>query len=263
MKRLVFAVATALMFASASVFALQGGPKKPPKPTAPAAKSKPTTPAASAKPKTVTSKPSSPKTVTSKPTTKTVAAPLHAQSSKPVKADKPTVTAKADSKSLKADSKLTADSKKTERKSATVSETTLPPGTELTPLQQKLVKNTNLASKLESRLPAGTNLLTACDGFRNLGQFVAAVNVSNNLNIPFEKLKTLMVKEHKSLGQAIQVLRPGSSGTIEAQRAEYDARGLIAQTERDVQVTGTTTTSKTKTKPAKPGATPRAAGGRP
>ena len=120
----------------------------------------------------------------------------------------------------------------------------------LTPIQQKVLKNTNLASKLQSRLPAGTNILTAADGFRNLGQFVAAVNVSNNLGIPFSELKTKMVTENKSLGQSIQALKPVSSPTIEAQRAEYDAVSLIADSERALMVAATAA-QKTKTKPRK------------
>ena len=116
----------------------------------------------------------------------------------------------------------------------------------LTPVQQKLTKNTNLASKLQSRLPAGTDLMKAADGFRNLGQFVAAVNVSNNLDIPFTRLKTQMVEENLSLGQAIQKLKPTASGTVEAQRAEYDAQGMIYQSEQQNTTTTTTTTSSKK-----------------
>jgi hypothetical protein len=116
----------------------------------------------------------------------------------------------------------------------------------LTPVQQKLTKNTNLAGKLQSRLPPGTDLMKAADGFRNLGQFVAAVNVSNNLDIPFRQLKTEMVKENLSLGQAIQKLKPTASGTVEAQRAEYDAQGMIYQSEQQNTTTTTTTTSSKK-----------------
>ena len=61
----------------------------------------------------------------------------------------------------------------TKRTSTTATTTS---GTTLTPVQQKLQKNTNLANKLQSRLPAGTDLNTASAGFKNLGQFVAAVN---------------------------------------------------------------------------------------
>ena len=88
--------------------------------------------------------------------------------------------------------------------------------------------------------------MEAAAGFRNLGQFVAAVNVSNNLGIPFADLKMKMVDEHVSLGQSIQTLKPTASGTIEAQRAEYDAQGMIYQSEQEAQ---TSANSKKKTKP--------------
>jgi len=58
-----------------------------------------------------------------------------------------------------------------------------------------------------------SDLMKAADGFRNLGQFVAAVNVSNNLDIPFTRLKTQMVEENLSLGQAIQKLKPTATAT--------------------------------------------------
>jgi hypothetical protein len=115
------------------------------------------------------------------------------------------------------------------------------PTVALTPLQEKLQKNTNLAATLTSRLPAGSDLMTASAGFRNLGQFVAVVNVSTNLGIPLTGLKTKMLANGMSLSQAIHALRPASSATIEAQHAEYDARSMIAESERQPQVTPATT----------------------
>jgi hypothetical protein len=112
----------------------------------------------------------------------------------------------------------------------------------LTPVQQKLQSNTNLASKLQSRLPAGTDLMTAASGFRNLGQFVAAVNVSNNLGISFTALKSRMVDDHESLGQAIHDLRPSTDQTV-VRQAESEANTLI----RSTQTTTQTTKSKSKT----------------
>jgi hypothetical protein len=104
----------------------------------------------------------------------------------------------------------------------------------LTPVQQKLQKNTNLAAKLQTRLPAGTDLNAAAAGFRNLGQFVAAVNVSNNLGINFTTLKTAMVTEGKSLGQAIQSQKGTTvNATEQAHRAERDADEMIRSTERN------------------------------
>ena len=104
----------------------------------------------------------------------------------------------------------------------------------LTPVQQKLQKNTNLAAKLQTRLPAGTDLNTAAAGFRNLGQFVAAVNVSNNLGLDFTTLKTAMVTDGKSLGQAIQSQKGTTvNATDQAHRAERDADAMIRSTEKN------------------------------
>lgn len=121
----------------------------------------------------------------------------------------------------------------------------------LTPVQQKLQKNTNLASKLQGRLPAGTDLMTASSGFRNLGQFVAAVNVSNNLGIPFAQLKTRMVDDGMSLGQSIQALKPTANSSVEAGRAEHDADVLIQATVTTTSSTSTTTTAPTTKKSKK------------
>lgn len=116
----------------------------------------------------------------------------------------------------------------------TTATTTTTTGTTLTltPVQQKLQQNSNLTEKLRTRLPAGTDLMTAADGFRNLGQFVAAVNVSNNLDIPFTQLKTRMVDDGMSLGQAIQSVRSDVDVTTEVRRAETDANRVIADADR-------------------------------
>lgn len=145
-----------------------------------------------------------------------------------------TTSTKTATKSAAAKAKTTS--------SATTAKTTST--TTLTPVQQKLQRNTSLASKLQSRLPAGTDLNAAALGFRNLGQFVAAVNVSNNLGIPFAQLKTRMVDQGMSLGQAIQDARPTTTdpGAI-VNRAERDADIEIRATEQ------TTTVGRSKTRP--------------
>ena len=61
-------------------------------------------------------------------------------------------------------------------------------------------------------------------GFKNQGQFVAAVNVSRNLGINFVDLKSLMVDKNLSLGQAIHQLKPGVDVNVEAQRAISQSR---------------------------------------
>ena|SRR5579871_4656009 len=73
----------------------------------------------------------------------------------------------------------------------------------------RLTSNTSLAQRLRPLLPMGENLQTAATGFKNRGQFIAALHVSHNLNIPFDQLKADMTgPNHDSLGAAIHDLRP-------------------------------------------------------
>jgi len=91
-------------------------------------------------------------------------------------------------------------------------------------ISQKLSSNTKLASKLQSLLPPGTNLQTAASGFKNLGQFVAAVHVSHNLGIPFDQLKAKMQgPPSMSLGKAIEALKPAANAKAEIKKAEHEA----------------------------------------
>lgn len=83
-----------------------------------------------------------------------------------------------------------------------------------------------LARNLQPLLP-GVDLNVASVGFRNLGQFVAAVHVSNNLGISFTELKNRMVTQNRSLGQSIQELRPKANASAEASRAERQARATM------------------------------------
>jgi hypothetical protein len=81
-----------------------------------------------------------------------------------------------------------------------------------------------LATKLTPLLPPGQTVETAALGFKNTGQFVAAVHVANNLNIPFDALKARMTgPEPLSLGQAITALKPGADASREVRRAEAQA----------------------------------------
>jgi hypothetical protein len=120
-------------------------------------------------------------------------------------------------------------------KSASVSsmESSKTPGTLLT-------HNTKLAGKLSGLLakqnPPITDLQAASMGFKNLGQFVSAVHVSNNLNIPFATLKTEILKDG-SLGKAIKTLRPDADAKAEAKTAKK-------QTDEDVKESETDTDTK-------------------
>src|SRR5438874_9490556 len=107
---------------------------------------------------------------------------------------------------------------------------------------QLLTQNTQLSSKLSSLLPTGTDLQSAAGGFRNLGQFVAAVHVSHNLDIPFDQLKCTELasaaacpgmtvrSKGSNLGRAIQTLKPTMSSTDSKSAAKQAEKEASADT---------------------------------
>ena len=96
----------------------------------------------------------------------------------------------------------------------------------------QLTHNPALASKLQALLPAGTNLQTAATGFKNLGQFVAAVHVAHNLNIPFDQLKAKMTGPGaESLGHAVHDLEPNLS----SQTVKSDVKTGERQAKQDLE----------------------------
>ena len=94
--------------------------------------------------------------------------------------------------------------------------------------EQLLAQNEKLSAKLQALLPAGTNLHDAAGGFKNLGQFVAAVHVSHNLDIPFSDLKTRMMSG-ESLGNAIHGLKPEVNAKEEAKKAHKQAKETMQE----------------------------------
>ena len=179
---------------------------------------------------------------------------------KPVKtatAVKPLKPAKATTKSVKSAAKADAKAAKLASPTGTGAPTVVTSH----PLADKIAKNPNLAAKIQGRLPAGTTLAQASTGFKNQGQFMAAVNVSNNLGIDFMKLQAAMTGQttkidpitHEiistptgaaplSLGQSIQKLRPGVDAGAATVKAT-DQTSVMLQT-----TTASTTSSKTKNK---------------
>jgi hypothetical protein len=114
------------------------------------------------------------------------------------------------------------------------SSTAGPTTTPLNPIAQKISSHPQLTSKVTSLLPSGMTLNQASAGFKNQGQFIAALHVSHNLGIPFAKLKTDMTgAKHLSLGQSIQDLKPSAKATTAAHQAETEA-------DHDVKTTATT-----------------------
>ena len=106
------------------------------------------------------------------------------------------------------------NAKSTTNKSATIAE--------------NIQSNPKLASKLQGMLPTGATLEQASAGFKSQGQFIAALHVSKNLNIPFDALKTKMTgPSPESLGKVIHDLRPDLSAgkaNEEAKKAEKEAK---------------------------------------
>jgi hypothetical protein len=141
------------------------------------------------------------------------------------KVDAPKVTAKA-----------SRHTTKTEARAAK----TITPTTPTT----RPVKNPKLEARLQGMLPAGTTVQDAMTGFKNWGQFVAAVHVSNNLNIPFTDLKTKMTglapgtlpgttvqETPMSLGQAIQTLKGAATVPDDGQLTTTKIRNEVKKAE--------------------------------
>jgi len=88
-----------------------------------------------------------------------------------------------------------------------------------TKLNERLQENPTLAARM-NKLLMGEDLKTAEIGFKNGGQFIAALHVSKNLDIPFDQLKAKVTgitvlangqttnSTPMSLGKAIHELKP-------------------------------------------------------
>jgi hypothetical protein len=76
-------------------------------------------------------------------------------------------------------------------------------------IAENIARNPQQDARLKAMLPAGMTMEQAAEGFRNQGQFIAALQASKNQNIAFADLKARMTGDNPvSLGQAIQELRP-------------------------------------------------------
>lgn len=87
-----------------------------------------------------------------------------------------------------------------------------------------LSHNTAIAGKIKSL--TGEDAQSACGGFKNLGQCVAAAHVAKNLNIPggFDALKAKVTGSGSvSLGKAIEQLSPDANSKSETKKAKQQA----------------------------------------
>ena len=92
----------------------------------------------------------------------------------------------------------------------------------------KIADDQKLSAKLQPLLPPHETLSQAAAGFKNEGQFIAALHVCHNLNLPFDQLKAKMTgPKEMSLGAAVKALRPDLTETESkeaAKKAESEAK---------------------------------------
>ncbi|HEX4542812.1 MAG TPA: hypothetical protein VH114_06565 [Candidatus Acidoferrum sp.] len=94
-----------------------------------------------------------------------------------------------------------------------------------------LSHNTAIAGKIKTL--TGEDAKTACDGFKNLGQCVAAAHVAKNLDIPggFDALKAKVTGTGAvSLGKAIKGFAPDADAKAEAKKANKQASDDLNET---------------------------------
>jgi len=94
-----------------------------------------------------------------------------------------------------------------------------------------LSHNSAIAGKIKAL--TGKDAQTACSGFKNIGQCVAAAHVAKNLDIPggFDALKAKITsKDAMSLGKAIQGLTPNADAKAEVKKANKQASDDLQET---------------------------------
>jgi hypothetical protein len=91
------------------------------------------------------------------------------------------------------------------------------------PIAAKIAAKPQLNARISAMLPKNLSLDRASSGFKNQGQFIAALHVSRNLGIPFKDLKNDMTRKNMSLGQSIQDLKKSAASKTEAKKGETEA----------------------------------------
>jgi hypothetical protein len=98
-----------------------------------------------------------------------------------------------------------------------------------------VVLTPELVARLQPLLPESMTVEAAAQGFKSTRQFVSAVHLSKNVEIPFAGLKAQMTgSETKSLNDAVEALKPDlpaakrteavREATRQARQDESDAR---------------------------------------
>jgi len=131
------------------------------------------------------------------------------------------------------------------------------PSTALNPIAAKIASKPQLNTRITAMLPKGMTLNQASTGFRNQGQFIAALHVSQNLGCDcFKQIKADMTVKHMSLGQSIQDVKKTANTTVEVNRAEteanLDVKSAVTTTTATSALTSTGTNSAKNAKKTTP-----------
>jgi len=87
-----------------------------------------------------------------------------------------------------------------------------------------------LVDKAKALLSQGTDVDVAFRGFKTPQQFLAVAYASKNLSVPFVLLKDKVLTKQMTLASAIVATsKYNVNGTLEAQRAESEARADLAR----------------------------------
>src|SRR5262245_9679377 len=254
--------ATILGFVAAASLTLSpafaGPANKPSRPARPTSTGKPTTAVKGGVKPPTSPRPSAagkpPIHSTGKPTTSAAAKPTAAGMPAKSPAVKPTPAVPSTTATPGSKSHVKATTTTSKHAAPAPSPTSPPSTAPLNPIAEKLASKPNLSAKLTRMLPTdpatGTTMTLdkASLGFKNQGQFIAALHVSENLGIPFSELKSHMVTvtpgapgqpptatQSGSLGQAIQASRSTADAPAAVKRAE-------SQADADLRMTSSTTT---------------------
>lgn len=133
---------------------------------------------------------------------------------------------------------------------STVSAPTTPTSgsTRLNPIAAKISAKPQLDARISAMLPKNMTLDQASRGFKNQGQFIAALHVSQNLGCDcFKQLQTDMTKKNMSLGQAIQDVKKTANATTEARTGETEADADVKATTTPATTTSTSQNKKKTT----------------
>jgi hypothetical protein len=100
------------------------------------------------------------------------------------------------------------------------------------PVATIALNDSELRSHVKPILNSGANVQLASDGFRDAEQFVTVAHAARNTKVPFALLKHRVLTEGKSLSAAIRESNSEIDASLEAERAQAEARSDIAKLAR-------------------------------